>query len=208
MTTVADIRDYYAGLLIIQYRSKSNASAQVRAMATLLAVDLLPLSVQNAFDLDTAEGVQLDNLGQYAGVSRVGFDFSGPVVLGDTDFRNLIRLAIIQNNSGSSLSDIQALLQIYFADVLFVFDHLFMRMSYFLDSNEISTELAEFWVRQGSLPKPMGVQLSALIVVPTIDNWFGFRTYAAPPYNTHGFNVYSQYDLDCHFFNGNDIISP
>jgi hypothetical protein len=199
--------EYYANLLILQYLGKPKAYATIEELANMAIMDQLPLLVQDAFDLETAEGVQLDKLGEYAGVSRVGFDFSGPVSLNDTDFRLYIKLAIVQNSAGSSLSDIQSLLSICFPATLFVFDFANMHMGYFLDSNEASTELAEFFVRQGALPKPMGVQLAALIYGPNIDNWFGFRTYYAAGFNNHGFNTYSVYDTDCHWLEYDDTIS-
>lgn len=206
MATTQQLIDYYANLLILQYRGKPKAYATIQAFVKMFIMDQIPTQVQDAFNLDSAVGVQLDVLGKYAGVSRKGFNFTGPVTLGDDDFRSLIKLAIVENYSGSSLSDIQNLLQIYFANALFVFDYQNMRMSYFLDSTAIGEQLAEFFIRQGSLPKPMGVQLAAVIYVPSIDGWFGMRTYDNAAYNVHGFNTYTTYDSNCHWLDYDDTI--
>ncbi len=163
MTTTADLIDYYAKLLILQYRGQPKAFATIQALVNPVIMDQLPVAVQNAFTLGTAEGVQLDVIGKYAGVSRYGYDFSGPVTLSDEDFTQLIRIAIITNSSGSSLADIQSLLDFFFPGILFVFDHQDMRMSYFFDSDAGSTTLAQVFVKQARLPKPMGVQLATLI---------------------------------------------
>lgn len=196
MATDGQLQTYYANLLILQYRSKPKAFATIRAVAKAAIINQIPLAVQDAFNLDTAIGVQLDVLGKYAGVTRNGYDFSGPVTLDDENFRQLIKIQIIQNSSGSSLADIDNLLEIFFENVIFVFDHKDMRMSYYIDSNEVSTELAEFFVMGGFLPRPMGVQLSAIIYAPVLDTFFGFRTYYAPAYNVSPFNTYADYEMD------------
>ena len=194
--TDGELQIYYANLLIIQYRQKPQAYATIKATTKAAIINQLPLAVQNAFDLETAVGVQLDILGKYVVVVRTRSHFSGAVTLDDDDFRQLIKIKIIQNSSGSSLADIQNLLQLFFPGVLFVFDHQDMRMSYYLDSNEISTELAEFFVMGGFLPRPMGVQLSVLTFAPVLDTFFGFRTYEAPAFGVSPFNTYSAYDMN------------
>lgn len=204
--TNQEIINYYANLLILQYRSKPKAYATVQTLVTPVVMDQLPDAVQNAFELESAVGVQLDVIGKYAGVNRLGADFSGAVTLSDADFRTLIKLAILQNSAGSSLYDIQQLISIFFPGTLQVFDHLGMRMSYYLDSNSFSVSLAEFFILGGYFPVPMGVQLSALIFVPSIDNWFGFSRNAGPGVNVHGFNTNAQYDMDCHWLNNDDTI--
>lgn len=191
-----ELAEYYAKLLIIQYRGKPKAFASVKELALLAISNQLTAQVQDAFNVDTAVGVQLDTIGKYAGASRNGFDFVGPVTLGDDDYRTLIKVAILENNAGSSLSDIQELIQVFFAGTLYVFDYLGMRMSYFMDSSIGSLTLAEFFVRQGRLPKPMGVQLGALIFGSPINNFFGMRTYGHAAVNAHGFNTYTVYDTD------------
>lgn len=150
-------------------------------------MDQLPLQVQNAFtigdtviagtDYPGAVGVQLDILGKYAGVVRSGYDLAGnPLTLNDMDFTTLIRLAIVTNNSGSSLADIQNLLHNNFANEMFVFDGANMQMSYLITSSIGSQALVELFITEGLLPKPMGVQLASVIYVPTV-SLFGFQTY-------------------------------
>jgi hypothetical protein len=71
-----------------------------------------------------------------------------------------------------------------------------MHMSYLLDTNIASLSVAEFLVKQGLLPKPMGVQLAVLIYANGIDNFFGFRTYDLPAHNVAPFNSYDSYQTD------------
>lgn len=68
--TLDQILDYYAGLLIIQYRIKPKAKATVRLIVNQTVCDGLVQVEQGCFDLDTAIGIQLDILGKIVGVQR------------------------------------------------------------------------------------------------------------------------------------------
>ena len=204
--TTEEIIDYYAQLLILQYIGKNKAYATIKTLVKTVVMDQLPISVQDAFNIDTATGVQLDVLAKYAAVSRTGYGLMGPITLDDDDFRSLIKLGIIVNNSGSSLSIIQDLLNTYFPGQIFVFDYANMRLSYYIDSDVGSQDLAEMFVYQGLLPKPMGVQLSVVVYWPVLDNFFGFCTYDDETPANHGFNTYDDYDMDCPWISNSNII--
>lgn len=206
--TTQEIIDYYANLLILQYKQKPKAYATIQAQVKPVIMDQLPVKVQNAFDVDTAEGVQLDVIGKYVGASRTAYDFTGTVTLSDSDYRTIIKVAIIKNGFGSSLSDIQNLLWQFFAGSLLVFDLQNMQMGYFFDSTIGSRPLAEVFVKNNFLPKPMGVQLAALIYSSNITNFFGFRTYDLGPYNVTGFNSYINYDMAAPWLNYSNAITP
>lgn len=191
--TLEELKDYYQDLLIVQYKGLEKAEAHVRALADLALIDLLPLELRTAFSVEQSSGAQLDMVGKYAGVSRTGYTFTRQVTLDDEAFRVLIRLAIIKNTSDSSLKAIQDLLNNYFLGQLYVFDYGMMRISYFLSSGIASTDLAEMFIVQGLLPKPMGVTLSSTIRHPVLDAFFGFRSYPREGYNNSPFNEYSDY---------------
>lgn len=195
--------------LLIATSNLFNASVAPIAITVNGNLDLgpLPLQVQNAFDIDTAVGVQLDVLGKYAGVSRSGFGFTGPITLDDADFRQLIRVATVTNNSGSDLATIQNLLNTYFPGELFVFDYANMRMAYSMNSSVGSQNLAQLFVTEGLLPKPMGVQLSSLIYGPDLTHFFGLRTYDAVLFNVSGINTYDAYSLTAPMLTYDDAIS-
>ncbi len=163
--TDQDLIDYYANLLILQYLGKPNAFATIQALVKMVIMNQLPLAVQGAFDMNgSASGVQLDVLGKYAGVTRTGYNLQGlPITLDDADFFTLIRLAIVTNSAESDLNTIQTILNFFFPNELFVFDHKEMRMSYLIDSSIGTQNLIELFITEGLLPKPMGVQLSAPI---------------------------------------------
>lgn len=191
-----DLVGYYSKLLILQYLEKPNAYAMIKALVTPTIMDNLPLDVQDAFDLETAVGVQLDTIAKYVGVTRSGNGFSGPITLGDDDFRVLIKLAIVQNGSGSSLAQIQQLLHQFFPDEIIVFDYANMRMAYYVSPLAGSVELAQLFITKNLFPKPMGVQLASIIYSPDILRFFGCRTYQLPAFNVSPLNDYLDYHMD------------
>lgn len=162
--------------------------------------EILPLAVQNGFNLivgtATAVGDQLDVLGKYVGVSRTGQGFTSQITLNDADFLQLIRMAIIKNAAGSSLSIIQDFIQQFFPGEMLVFDDQLMHMSYLISDGVGSEDLIQLFVTEGLLPKPMTVQLATVIFAPVITEFFGFRTYALPAFNANPFNNYTSYQID------------
>lgn len=68
--TNAELAEYYADLLILQYRDKPKAYETMRRLiAAVVPYDLL-VAVRDGYNVNTAIGVQLDILGKYIGVSR------------------------------------------------------------------------------------------------------------------------------------------
>lgn len=64
------MNDYYANLLIMQYRDKPKALATMKAITNCATCDDLFPALRRCFDLDTAVGAQLDVVGRIVGVSR------------------------------------------------------------------------------------------------------------------------------------------
>lgn len=206
MATDQELINYYAGLLIVQYAGKPKAYATVQASAKPFVMNQLPLAVQNGFDLNTAIGKQLDILGKYIGISRNGNSFTGPVTLNDDDYRILLKIKTVENFSGSSLSDIQTILTNNFGTALQVFDYADMEMGYAFDASIGSNILAEVFVRDGLLPKPMGVHLKALIYAHDIHTFFKFRTYDYPITDGTSYNTYDSYSMSSPWLTYDDAI--
>lgn len=78
--TDADLISYYQALLIMQFVNKPRAVATVDAFVGEGVADQIVQAVEDAFDVTTSVGVQLDAIATYRGVSRnvVGLDFSRP----------------------------------------------------------------------------------------------------------------------------------
>lgn len=190
--TDAEIRAYYINLLILQYKGKPRAEATLDAFLSLVIDGQIFNKIQEIFDVDTASGVNLDLIGKIVGVTREGYSFSGPMTLDDIDYRKIIKLKIISNNSDSSLNSIENLLDIYFEGLIQVFDYSNMTMSYFISSALGSQQLVEFFINKGLLPKPMAVGLGATIYNDS-SNFFGYRTWQSPNPNAFPYNTWTDY---------------
>jgi len=221
--TPQEIIDYYPNLLIVQYINKPRAFATVEALVepVLMPVGgnvvtdnegnpvfdldgnvvldgpvtgLLPLLLQQAFNLSTAVGKQLDTLGKYIGAPRNGFTFSGTITLNDGQYRQLLLAVIARNHLRADLSSIQAFFASFFSGVFLSFDHGNMRMSFYYLMQTGVNVVAEFFVKLGLLPRPLAVGDGLPIYAFPNNNFFGFRTYFAPaPAFVAPFNSYSSY---------------
>lgn len=188
--TTQELTDYYANLLILQYQGKPKAFGHMQALCGISIMDQLPLLVRDAFNIENAVGVQLEIIGKYAGVVRT----YGTITLSDSDFRSIIKIAIIKNCALSDLYSIQVVINTFFPSKIFVFDYKAMRMGFYLDSSIGGFNFAKLCVTQDLLPFPMGVTRSSTIYAANLSNLFGFRTYELPAYNVKPFNTYTVYD--------------
>lgn len=197
MATVAELKKYYSDLLILQYLNQPRAMAMIQTVVEPVIMNQLPIDVQNAFALGTAEGVQLDVIGKYVGVSRTGYGLDGQVItLDDDDYTTLIKMVIIRNNSGSSLATIQSLLAANFPGEIFISDNQTMGLNYLIKESLGTSDLLELLVTGGYLPRPMAVEVSATIVPDIEFPFFGFYDSSNPGATISGFNFYEFYNLN------------
>ena len=64
---MSEYTDYYADLLILQYKTQPKARATISALTDKVIANGLLMDVINGFNLETAVGKQLDILGEYIG---------------------------------------------------------------------------------------------------------------------------------------------
>lgn len=183
--------DYYADLLILQYKTQPKARATISALTEKVIADGLLLDVINGFDLLTAEGKQLDILGKYIGLSRnVKKEVSSPatVILTDDQYRLLLQLKLICNTSYSATSQIrQALFQLFPYDIR-VFDDRTMEMEYQL--SERFDGLEQVIIAEELLPFPMGLGFN-VIIVPDLLQLYGYYGYDGLNDNPNGYSSYT-----------------
>lgn len=205
MAVMTEVSRYYVNLLILQYLQKPKARETINSIVLPVIMDNLPIAVQDAFDPLTAVGEQLDIIGKYVGASRYGNTLNGPVTLDDADFRQLIKMIIIKNNSGSSLATIQSLLAANFPGQIFVSDNQTMALTYVLVNSLGTDDLLEIIVTGGYLPRPMGVAVSATIVPDFEFPLFKFRDYNDPAIDASPFNNYAFYQLTYPWLSYEDV---
>lgn len=195
-----------AQLLIVISNSLLDGSSNAIDISIAETDQTLPIAVLNAFNLEgsnIAQGVQLDVLGKYCGVVRNGNGPFGPITLNDSDFLVLIKFAIIQNSSGSSLAQIESNLNMFFPGQFIVTDFKNMFMSYLLSSALGSTNLFIMLINQNLIPHPMGVGIS-VIVPPDVTQFFGFSSYHGLNPSNKPFNTYTNFHFDWFFLSYQD----
>ena len=186
MSAVAD----YTGLITSEHASKPNFSAMVAAVAgCFVNLQNLLVSMVQAFNLPFAQGVQLDQIGQWVGISRnidvpitvQGFSWnvqglgwnqanwgsstSGSITqLDDDTYRQLIYAKIGANSWNGNANSAQSILQAAFAATAGVNvaldDNQNMTISFYLTGQPISN-IMQAVLQQGLLPlKSVGVAVS------------------------------------------------
>lgn len=190
--TEQEYEDYYANLLILQYKTLPNARATISALVKQAVDGGFLLQLVNAFNIDTAVGKQLDIIGKYIGLNRVVKAMIGGTntnVLTDEDYRLLLKLKLICNTSFSSTGQIKSALYALFPSDIRLFDSRMMRYDYQLSStfNHLSDVLAA----EELLPAPMGVGWTVEIV-PDLLQLYGYSDYSGLDDNPNGYSSYSE----------------
>lgn len=68
---IEDVKNYYADLLILQYRNKPKARETIKIGADIYLGDGIIFQLQDILDIDTAVGAQLDIIGKILDCPRV-----------------------------------------------------------------------------------------------------------------------------------------
>ena len=156
---MADIARYL-NLITSEHSDKPKFRALVSS--TLSKIDISDLNVDNAFDIDSAVGAQLDVLGEILGLDRVlTFQPTGGIssVLGDSDYRSLLKARIILNQWNGTLETLADALLKWDSYVQFsVLDNQDMSMDIIVvGANQFQTEI----ISHGYvIPKTAGVKIN------------------------------------------------
>lgn len=200
--TIQELAEYYSGLLIAQYKNKSKAKATIELIIKILIPEnsgtenLLILDVQDAFDINTAVGVQLNILDKYIGCGGRG-------TLDDDDFRFLLKLKIIQNSSDHSFKSINDSLYSFFGTDVYMTSSGNMSLTYYVPSS--ITSIIDTIISRKLLPVPMGVDFQA-VLVSSGGGYFGFSRYESSVQPANGFTTYSDITKDGDILMYDDIL--
>lgn len=154
MTVIDDLTSYYSSLLIKQYFGLTKAKATVELIARGACCDMVFTAVRDAYDLETAEGLQLDVLGKYIGANR--FALNGALI-DDGSYRIALKMKIIKNNCNHSLKSIDDLFYQYFPGRVVITDNEDMTMTY--EYGIADEELMQALLEQRVLPQPSAVTI-------------------------------------------------
>lgn len=153
---------YYESLITSQYQQSENYLAWLGSVLQLLCdAQACINSLPAAFNIATAVGVQLDTLGVLVGVGRtLPFQPTGGIkpMLGDTDYRLLIRAKIAQNQWDGQASSLWGIWQTLFpGGSIYVIDNQNMTATIILAGS--FTNLTQQMITNGLIvPRPETVQ--------------------------------------------------
>lgn len=191
MATSQEFQNYYADLLILQYKTQPKARATIQALIKELYGSGSLLQMVNGFDIDTAVGKQLDIIGKYIGLGRqvkVNIGDSDTNILTDDQYRILLKLKLIQNTNFSSTSQIRTALYELFPNDIRLFDPRTMVYEYQLST--LFNDLVNVIIAEELLPLPMGIGAN-INVVPDLLAIYGFYGYDGLNDNPNGFSSYT-----------------
>ncbi len=191
MATSQEFQNYYADLLILQYKTQPKARATIQALIKELYGSGSLLDLVNGFNLDTAEGKQLDTLGKYIGLGRqvkVNIGSSDTNILTDDQYRILLKLKLVQNTNFSSTSQIRTALYELFPNDIRLFDPRTMVYEYQLST--LFNDLVNVIIAEELLPLPMGVGYN-INVVPDLLAIYGYYGYDGLNDNPNGYSSYT-----------------
>ncbi len=115
---------------------------------------------------------------------RYGFAFEAAYVLEDEEYRTMLRFKRALNSSDMTLYSIQNALWETFGAAILAFDFTDMAMGYYVAT--ASSRYAEIAIGMDLIPKPMGVGLRGIYIVPNPLEVFGLQDSANPNGNTTG----------------------
>lgn len=152
----------YQDLITSQHRGKPKYLAALTALLRH-SNDIFGLGiyVDDDFDLDLSEGAQMDILGQIVGASRT-LDWQPQTqatpVLGDDDYRILLKATIAKNLWIGGIEDLEAIWLSLFGERIKIIDNQDMTIDVIID-NVPSSVMQEMISRGMIVPKPQSVYM-------------------------------------------------
>lgn len=170
--------EFYTNLITSEHADKPKYKAWVETLLKPL-IDCIQLnnSINYAFDLNNAVGVQLDTLGKILGVSRqVDFEPTdgSSSLLSDDNYRVVLKAKVIKNQWKGTINNFYSFWQVLFGDSLniFIIDNQDMDPVAIVWDNQISQMIQDLLENNYIIPKPAGLGLTVRRVDPS--TLFGF----------------------------------
>lgn len=176
-TVTAEIQSYL-DLITSQHKTKPKFNAWLSAaLSTVYDGMSATDSINAAFDIESAEGSQLDVIGEILGRSRY-LPFQpgngSPPTLSDDNYRISLKAKVIQNGWDGTIPSIYSIWYSLFSDLTMnIVDNQNMTMSVLIDSNnQMDPVITEMIAAGYIIPKPAGVGLKIIEVTKAFENQY------------------------------------
>lgn len=169
------MNDKYLSLITSQYKGKPNFQSFLLSFLNK-ADDLWNCAdtITQAFDIDNAEGAQLDILGEILGLSRqLNFQpQNGPSTMTDEYYRLCLQCRVIYNSWDGSRKGLENSLQFAFPSAAFILvDNQDMSINIVYQAGEADAYSLELLNHGYMLPKPSGVRVNYSINQSVLFGW-------------------------------------
>lgn len=167
--------DNYLKLITGEHRNKPKYMSMLRAVLSY-STDIFALGIDldDYFDLDYANGVQEDVLGDIVGTSRIlewQPELKLSPVLDNANFRIVLMAKISKNMWKGGIQDLETTWKILFSTPILIEDNQDMTIDVVIISNGIN-KLTQLMIRNGDIiPKPQSVLVNAYFAN---NNVFGY----------------------------------
>lgn len=164
--TINEFLDYYANLLIIQYRGDTKADATIRVLTRIAAglIFNVALEIPNKYNIDTATGAQLDLLGTIIGIPRdLNIGYNTP----DETYRYFLKFKIIRNVSTTGTNKMENNIYNAFNGDIIIVNNYDMTIDYILMKGVDELTKQVILANQNLLPTPTGVGLKIIFNIDT-----------------------------------------
>lgn len=167
--------DNYLKLITGKHRDKPKYMSMVRALLSHSnAIFSLGVELDDDFDLDYADGVQEDVLGEIIGASRMlGYqpEFNLNPILDNVNFRSLLMAKISKNMWKGGIQDLATTWKVLFGTPILIKDNQDMTIDVVIISNGLD-KMTQLMIRNGDIiPKPQSVLVNAYFIN---DHVFGY----------------------------------
>lgn len=166
-----EVLEYYASLLILQYRNKPKAREDIKHLVNLYLADGVVFQFQDLLDVDKAVGAWLDLIGKIVGAPRNVPDVG---LLDDDDYRILIKFKILKNIMRASNKEMDDALYSLFGGEVLLNNNQDLSINYIV-ATSIDTPL-QAALLLGYLTSPAGIEFGYIIKVPNPLKIFGCNT--------------------------------
>lgn len=160
----------YSKLLIIQFQQlKAIQTINLYCNCILQLIEVLKKYI-DAYDIEKAEGKQLDCLGQLIGLERFYFK---NVLISDDTYRTLLKLTISYNYNVNTDYSLKKSLKDYFDNKVILLDNRDMSFDYIFnsDNEEFNALIKE---NDYLIPRPAGVFIRLIIKKDEDKKFFGY----------------------------------
>jgi hypothetical protein len=171
--------DDYLKLVPWQHRQKNFLAVLKSIISGAVDTQNFAYNMNRRFDVDSATGIQLDQIGEWVGLSRTdveAYNYTGVYPLPDGIYRNLIKAKIAANHWDGTIPNAYEIWESAFnhQSTLVIEDHQDMSMSMYIigiDGSGIFKEV----IKQGLISfKPGGVRIRYLFSDPYGSKFFAW----------------------------------